>query len=389
METNEREFEKTGGKKSKSVVVLAICVACLLVVNIGLVVFQVITATAAQKADKKVSQFIDDERERQAKELEGEAYQEDGYSVGGQYEIKSTTAISDAYKSNDNSQLNEQEVETLKLASDVIKEVVKDNMSDYEKEVAVYDWMCKNISTSEGGSISVPGVNTTEAVSTPYGVLTGKQAVCVGYATTFRLLMNMLGIDCHIVHNDYHSWDLVQIGEHWYHVDIYSDSSSGNYANFNMSDSMARNGHEWNDKGALPVADSYEYCYAYQNAVETKDINTIPKTVYSATYGVRENAAFYFNIGAYDATKSQRVSIMAEIMNQVFESGMDDNLSGKYIDCSLINVDENTTIVCYSLTDSRAGEGGEGEMSYDEIYQEMLELINKTFKIDFAGGYSG
>ena len=100
METNEREFEKTGGKKSKSVVVLAICVACLLVVNIGLVVFQVITATAAQKADKKVSQFIDDERERQAKELEGEAYQEDGYSVGGQYEIKSTTAISDAYKSN-------------------------------------------------------------------------------------------------------------------------------------------------------------------------------------------------------------------------------------------------------------------------------------------------
>jgi len=364
--------------KNGAIIALIVCVACLLVMNGCLIAFSVIS-------NQKVSKFIDDERERQAKELEGEGYIEDGYVVGDQYEIKSTKAISDAYIAGDSSSLSGNDLSTYEMASAVIDEVIKDGMSDYEKEVAIYDWMCKNISTSEGGAIVVPGVSSTEAVSTPYGVLTGKQAVCVGYATTFRLLMNMLDIDVHIVHNDYHSWDLVHIGDSWYHVDIYSDSSTGNYANFNMTDSMARNGHEWNDEGYLPIADSYEYCYAYQNAVALDDITTIPATVYEAAYGVHENHAWYYNIGAYDDTKIAEISIMAEIMNGVFESGEDINLSNKNIETNVIPVDENTTLVALNLIDYSSGESG-GDVDREAIYSQMIELINQTFGTNFYGG---
>ncbi len=367
--------------KNGAIIALIVCVACLLVMNGCLIAFSVFS-------NQKVSKFIDDERERQAKELEGEGYQEDGYVVAEQYEIKSTKAISDAYIAKDSSTLQGNDLSTYELASAVIDEVIKDGMSDYEKEIAIYDWMCKNISTSDGGAISVPGASTTEAVSTPYGVLTGKKAVCVGYATTFRLLMNMLGMDVHIVHNDYHSWDLVQIGDGWYHVDIYSDTDSGNYSNFNMTDTMAKNGHEWNDQGYLPIADKYEYCYAYQNAVALDDISKIPATVYKATYGVHENNAWYYNIGAYDETAISKMNVMVEIMNGIFESGLDENLSNRNIEANVIPVDDNTTIVALKLTDYMAvnGNGSNGGVDYQELYSQMLELINKEFGVEFYGG---
>ena len=85
----------------------------------------------------------------------------------------------------------------------------------------------------------------------PYGVLEYGAAVCVGFATTFRLFMQMMDIDCMVVHNSYHSWNLVNLDGDWYHTDIYSDVGRGNYANFNMTDEMCSNGHNW-DNNLLP-----------------------------------------------------------------------------------------------------------------------------------------
>ena len=94
----------------------------------------------------KVNSFIAYQMEKDAEEQKQEnEYIEDGFKVGGNYEIKSTTHISDAYKNGDPSALSAEDKETYDLASDVIAQVIKEGMSDYEKEVAIYDWMFDNI----------------------------------------------------------------------------------------------------------------------------------------------------------------------------------------------------------------------------------------------------
>ena len=141
---------KNPGKGGKAVkIAAALLLSCCLIASLGLNVYQ------AAVQNRKVSEYIDHELERQAEEAKKEnEYMEDGYRVGGEYEIRSTTHISDAYKSGDESQLSEEDKETLKMARDVLDEVIEDGMSDYEKEEAVYKWMVKNIGHGRGGVIS-------------------------------------------------------------------------------------------------------------------------------------------------------------------------------------------------------------------------------------------
>ena len=129
-----------------------------------------------------------------------------------EYEIKATTQISDAYKSEESADaiaaLSDRDKETLDMAAKVIDEVIEDGMSDYEKEKAIYDWMTTKLGSDRGVLTVVP--SSGEDSDNPYGVLKYGNAVCVGYATTFRLFMQMLDIECMVVHNSeaYHSWDL-------------------------------------------------------------------------------------------------------------------------------------------------------------------------------------
>lgn len=280
-------------QKSKAVTVAKVTVtlaitACL-AGNLGLGIYQ---TGQSSIQNRKVSKFIENQLERQAREEEQKnTYQEDGYKVGNEYEIRSTTHISDAYKNKNDSGLDESDKETLKKADEILSKIIKKEMSAYEKELAVYEWMYKNISQGSGHIISMPGSNSNAYV--PHDVLEGKSAVCVGYATTFRMFMHMLGIRCHVVHNEYHSWDLVELEpDQWYHVDIYSDVSTGNkFKNFNMTDAIARLSNEWDDS-ALPQASAVKYSSAVQNAVQVKDIYQAPTKIKKALDN-KESSVYY------------------------------------------------------------------------------------------------
>ena len=285
MNTEAENKQGKGAKIAKCVAAVALS-GCL-VASLGLNIYQ---AQASSAANQKTADYIDYMLDRIAEEEQQEnEYIEDGFKVGGEYEIRSTTHISDAYKSGDDSQLSEEDKETLKMASDILDEVIEDGMSDYETELAVYMWMVENIGGSSSGVISRPGMN--RSAFTPHDVLTSKNAVCVGYATTFRLLMNMLGMEVHIVHNEYHSWDLIKLDDGWYHVDIYSDAHGTLYGNFNMTDQMCNTGHSW-DESALPEAKSVKYSPAVQNSVEVDDITAIPALL-KASLDEKEGAVFY------------------------------------------------------------------------------------------------
>lgn len=232
----------------------------------------------------------------------------------GEYMIRDTSAISNAYKNGDYSSLTDEEKETLEMADEVIKEVTTDDMSDYEKEKAIYEWMCLNIGDDASGLIAVPDEDILDTVDQPYGVLKKHVAVCVGYATTFRLFMNMLDINCMVIHDDYltHSWNLVNIGDGWYFVDVYMDAGMGDvsYLNFNQTEDMFRESHEWN-MTELPEATATEYCYAIMNSQQVKDVNEAVSKVYDSLFDGANTLSFK----ASDGFTEEDVDIFTYMIN--------------------------------------------------------------------------
>ena len=185
---------------------------------------------------------------------------EDYVKIADNYEIKPTTNISDAYKSGDTSKLTDKEKETLDMAKKAIKDMkITDSMSDFEKEKAVYDWMTKKLQQDSGALTVIP--STQEDCDNPYGVLKYHNAVCVGYATTFRMFMQMMGIECKVEHN--------------------TEKFHGNYANFNVTDAMYGQSQSW-DRDYFPAANSLKYNMAYQNKKTVDSIYDLPKALRAA-----------------------------------------------------------------------------------------------------------
>ncbi len=205
---------------------------------------------------------------------------EDFVTIAGEYEIRPTTAISDAYKSGDTSALDDKQKETLDMAKAALEEMnITDSMTDFEKEKAVYDWMTTSLQQDRGALVVIP--RTQEDCDNPYGVLKYHNAVCVGYATTFRMFMHMMDIECMVVHNSerWHTWDLVKLDGDWYITNIYDDAGSNSYAHFNLMDTMY--GQSW-DHDFFPAATSLRYNMAYQNKREVDGIFDIADALRSA-----------------------------------------------------------------------------------------------------------
>lgn len=246
--------------------------------------------------------------------LEDTRAREDDVDIGS-YQIRSTTAISDAYKSGDSSALDDKQREVLDMASAALEEIVTGGMTDFEKEKAVYDWMTHELQQDRGLLTVIP---TSQAdCDNPYGALKYHNAVCVGYATTFRLFMHMLDIPCMVVHNSerYHSWDLVQLDGEWYHTDIYSDAGRGNYTCFNISDAMMQSrGQQW-DTSFFPAASGVKYNMAYLNSVPGIAPQELPGAIRKALDDGVSLLSFRYG-GGFTEAKAQ---LAAEAVRQIQE----------------------------------------------------------------------
>lgn len=249
--------------------------------NIILAILCVLTAGSVALGGISIYQIRDTRKFVENMSGEGEDIdQEDGVIIAGEYEIKPTTEISDAYKSGDTSHLSDRDKETLDMAKEVIDEYIKDDMSDYEKEQAIYEYLTTKMQNSTG-ILTVVSTGSGE-YDNPHDVLKNHSAVCVGYATTFRMFMQMFDIECKVIHSSdrIHSWDLVHLDDGWYHTDCYMDanvgSSTPSYASFNMNDSYAEQSHTWTHD-FFPAAEGVKYNYMLANCEEIKDIYAIPE----------------------------------------------------------------------------------------------------------------
>ena len=299
--------------------------------------------------------------------------QEDGVVILDQYEIVSTLPISDAYRSGNTNGLSEKDKETLELASAVLKEIVTEDMTPYEKEKAVYDWMSKELSYDTGALQVVP--QTSADCDNPYGTLKYHNAVCVGYATTFRLFMQMLDIPCMVVHDTgrSHSWNLVQLEGNWYHVDIYTDQGVGSYANFNMNDELASASHAW-DQDFFPAATSLEYNYAYQNRVPVKDMYQIPAMIRQAKE--EKQGGLFLEFSSLDENGAQIVEAMLNSITTAL-SESPDGLS-LWMHWNWIQTSGSEYVLGLFIEGYTPGEDSENTISEEE-QQKIEQAVNNAF----------
>lgn len=167
-----------------------------------------------------------------------------------------TSAILAAWEKGDSAGLSDDDRAIYDAAQAVLEEVLHDGMSPFETEAALYDWVVQNVDYSWDHADLLNEVH--RAAYTPYGGLVEREAICLGYASSFQLLMEMAGMECvtvvgasHASTVD-HAWNMVRLNGQWYCVDAtwdyaYRDKMNGcEWRYFNVtSDYMARTDHQW------------------------------------------------------------------------------------------------------------------------------------------------
>ena len=103
--------------------------------------------------------------------------------------------------------------------------VLDDSMSDYQKALALHDWMAYQTAYA---TERLDSDTLLDEDFNLYGVLVKKEAVCQGYAEAYKYLLDKCGILCHVVSNDDmdHAWNVVKIGSSYYNVDVTWDDPS-------------------------------------------------------------------------------------------------------------------------------------------------------------------
>lgn len=299
-------------------------------------------------------------------------------------------------------------INEINKATDELLLCVNGNMSDFDKIMAVHDYMALNYEydhSLENHSITI---------------MTTKTGVCESYARAFYHVMDELDINCGFVTSDEmaHAWNIVELDGSWYHVDLTWDDPSTP----SKTDRLAQVRHDYtllSDK-AIRSLDSPHYGYSlgwleadstlYDNAPWRGGVGSIvfsngvryyvkgddlvnnkgdvifknldgndggwsisllsyfPSTVFA---GLAEyNGILYFNtdkaIYSYDTNTGQTKQVLSEI-----------GVCGLFVDKNTLKYSKYNSLSGQFFI---AGRINLGDVRYSEPYYNGDELIVKIYK---------
>ena len=190
-------------------------------------------------------------------------------------DIYDSASILAAWRSGDWSGMTYKNLTILVSCANVINEVIIYGMSEYDMELAIHDWIIKWADYDREAISNAPNAKPDPDNDNPYGLLVNKNAICMGYTSTFKLFMDMVGIECIIVEGsarqgvEPHAWNMVRLDGEWYCVDVtWNDPiGSGNtntyvfHKYFNVTSQFLRdNDHQW-DESTAPEATADKYVW--------------------------------------------------------------------------------------------------------------------------------
>jgi transglutaminase-like putative cysteine protease len=149
-------------------------------------------------------------------------------------------------------EMNQEKAAVNAKVDSIISQVVTSGMTDYEKELALHNYVIKNADYDK----RLP--NEPQQSHNAYGVLVLGTGVCESYAKAMYVLLNKAGIDTGYVigsanngsGTQLHAWNVVKIGGEWYQLDATWDdpvvsggASRIGYDYFNVTDSLISKNH--------------------------------------------------------------------------------------------------------------------------------------------------
>ncbi|MCX7710312.1 MAG: stalk domain-containing protein [Clostridia bacterium] len=158
----------------------------------------------------------------------------------------------------------------------IMKEVIKPGMSDFQKEAAIHDYIIHNVrydyeNLSKGNEIWYN--------YSAYGAIVNRSGVCESYAKAMKLLAGKAGLYCKVITGKAensggwgpHAWNIIRINGKYYHVDVtFDDPISGegdtlSYSYLNLTDAQISIDHSWESKDKYPKCESTEFNYYVVN----------------------------------------------------------------------------------------------------------------------------
>lgn len=148
-------------------------------------------------------------------------------------------------------------IEVSNKVDEIMKSIIKPNMSDLEKEKAIHDYIVLNTKYDYDNYLKKTIPNDDYC---PYNILIKGTGVCEGYAETTQLLLSRAGIKAIVVIGQAnngtwggHAWNIVQIDGKYYQLDTTWDdpvpdrAGYARYEYFNINDSQMAKDHRWDN----------------------------------------------------------------------------------------------------------------------------------------------
>ncbi len=119
-------------------------------------------------------------------------------------------------------------------AKAVLREICNDQMSDFDKLRAIYEWLVLNVEY-DYAAVELASIESDVSILRRYdswyaeGVFNNGKAVCEGYAKAFIIMSGLENIPSVIVTGDGHAWNRVMLDNKWYGIDATHGSPTINF----------------------------------------------------------------------------------------------------------------------------------------------------------------
>lgn len=173
-----------------------------------------------------------------------------------------------SYSVKNKNDLNEKISEINSVLNPIITEAKK--MDKFNAEVYIHDKICEICKYYKYTDIN----EVPEESHGIYGCLVLKQAVCDGLSKALMVALDKVEIENILItgylQNQAHAWNLVNLDDNWYHVDITSNKSVKNEENnkeeivhsyFNITTDQIKKTNEIDLENEIPIANSSENNY--------------------------------------------------------------------------------------------------------------------------------
>lgn len=159
---------------------------------------------------------------------------------------------------------------------------INSEMTEYEKILAIHDFIIKRTSYDYEALEGIKTQNCKDEAFSIIGVFAKRRAVCWGIASAFKVLCDYCGIRSIVVIGDIigetevrHAWNIVKIGDEYYHLDPTFDiKQKGDisfcYDYFNLSDVLIGVDRTW-DRDFYPKCNGRKENYYYKNRLFVKN----------------------------------------------------------------------------------------------------------------------